>query len=109
MSVMMKDYDVVNSEGDDERSPPKLELAEQYREYILNKSNQSPTIRRTLPSPPSTSPPSHSTMVISSVRFRPVPVSAQAGMTSTHGHPRLIWPLAAKVNNSFTEHAQTGG
>jgi len=28
----MKGYDVVNSEGYDERSPPRLELAEQYRE-----------------------------------------------------------------------------
>jgi len=25
-------------------------------------------------------------------------VTAQAVMTSTHGHPRLIWPVAAKVN-----------
>jgi len=42
MSVMMKGYDVVNSEGDDERSPPRLELAEQYREYINSKTTQSP-------------------------------------------------------------------
>jgi len=34
MRAMMKGYDVVNSEGDDERSPPKLKLAEQYRQYI---------------------------------------------------------------------------
>jgi len=34
MSAMIKGYDVVNSEGDDERSPPRLEFAEQYRDYI---------------------------------------------------------------------------
>jgi len=99
MSAMMKDYDVVNSEGEDERSPPKLELAEQYREYINSKSTQSPTIRRTLPSLPSSSPPPRNTMDISSFRIRPVPVKAQAVMTSTYGHLRLIWPVAAKVNN----------
>jgi len=57
MSAMMKDYDVVNSEGEDERSPPKPELAKQYREYMKSKSTQSPTIRRTFPSPLSSSPP----------------------------------------------------
>jgi len=97
MSAMMKDYDVVNSEGEDERSPPKLELAEQYREYT-----QYPTIRRSLPSPPSSSPPPPNTMDISSVRIRPVPVRAQAVMTSTHGHPRLNWPAVAKVNSLIT-------
>jgi len=98
MSAMIKRYDVVNSEEDDERSPPRLELTEQYRNYIDSKSTQSPTIRRTLPSPPSTSLPPLSTMDISSVRFRPVPVTTQAAMTSTHGHPRLTWPAVAKVN-----------
>jgi len=34
------------------------------------------------------------------VPFWPVPVTAQAVMTSTKGHPRLIWPVAAKVNNT---------
>jgi len=97
MSAIMKDYDVVHSE-EDERSPPKLELAHQYREYVDSKSTQSPTIRRTLPSPPSSSPPLLHTMDISSVRIRPVPVRAQAVMTSTHGHPRLNWPAVAKVN-----------
>jgi len=92
---------VVNSEGDDERSPPRLELAEQYRNYIHNRSTQSPTIRRTIPSPPSTSSPPFSTMDISSVRIRPVPVRAQAVMTLTYGHPRLTWPVAAKVNTCF--------
>jgi len=46
---MLRDYEVVHSE-EDKRSPPKLELAKHYREYINSKSTQSPTIRRTLPS-----------------------------------------------------------
>jgi len=98
-SAMLQDYDVIHSVPDYERSPPVLELAEHYREYLLKKSTQSPTIRRTLPTPPvlSSSPP-HSTMDISSVRFRPVPVMGQAAMTSTHGHPRLTWPIGAKFN-----------
>jgi len=100
MSAMMRDYNVEHSEGKDERSPLKLELTEQYREYMKIKSTQSPNIPRTLPSPPSTSTPPLSTVDISSVRFRPVPVRAQAVMTSTHGHTRLIWPVAAKVNNT---------
>jgi len=95
---MMRDYDFVPSE-EDERSPPKLELAHKYKEYINSKATQSPTIRCTLPSPPSSSPPLLHTMDISSVRFQPVPVKAQAVMTSTHGHPRLNWPDRAKVNN----------
>jgi len=98
MSAMMKDYEVVNSEGEGERSPPKLELSEQYKEYNNSKSTQSPTIRRTLPSLPPSSPPPLNTMDISSVRIRPVPVRVQAVMTATHGHPRLNWPAVAKVN-----------
>jgi len=101
MSAMMKGYDVVNSEGEDERSPPKLELAHQYREYTSNKSTQSPTICRTLPSLSSSSSPPPlliNAMDISSVRIRPVPVKAHAVMTLTHGHPRLNWPAVAKVN-----------
>jgi len=105
MCAMTRGYDVVHSE-EDERSPPKLELAEQYREYIISKSIQSPTIRRTLPSPPSSSPSPLNTMDISSVRIRPVPVRAQAVMTSTHGHPRPNWPAVAKVTVrlGFIEH-----
>jgi len=75
MSAMMRDYDVVHSE-EDERSPPKLELAHQYRKYVNSKSTQSPTIRRTFRSPPSSSPPLLNTMDISSVRIWPVPVKA---------------------------------
>jgi len=98
MSAMMKDYDVVNSGDEDERSPAKLELEHEYREYKNSKATQSPTIRRTLPSPPSSSPPPLHTMDISSVRIWPVPVKAQAVMTSTYGHPRLNWQAVAKVN-----------
>jgi len=100
MSAMLQDYDVVPSEHEYERSPPILELAEHYREYILNKSNQSPTIRRTLPTPPIiTSSHPYSAMDISSVRFRPVPVMGQAALTCNQGHPRLTWPTAQKYNN----------
>jgi len=38
-------------------------------------------------------------MDIPSVCFQPVPVKAQAEMTSTYGHPRLNWPVMAKVNS----------
>jgi len=100
MSAMLQDYDVVHSEHGPERSPPILELAEHYREYLLNKSTQSPTIRRTLPTPPvlSSSPPHSANGQISSVRFRPVPVMAQ---TSTQGHPRLTWPTR-QIYNTHT-------
>jgi len=40
-------------------------------------------------------------MDISSVHLRPVPVTAQAVMTLTHGHPRLTWPVVDKVNTYF--------
>jgi len=29
-------------------------------------------------------------------------MTAQAVMTSTHGHPRLTWPAVAKVNRSLS-------
>jgi len=38
-------------------------------------------------------------MDISSVRFQPVPVQAQAAIASTHGHPRMIGPVRPKFNN----------
>jgi len=28
-------------------------------------------------------------------------VQAQAAITSTHGHPRLIWPVRPKFNKTF--------
>jgi len=39
-------------------------------------------------------------MDIPSVRFQPVAVQAQAAITSTHGHPRLIWPIRPKFNTN---------
>jgi len=38
-------------------------------------------------------------MDIPSVRFQPVPEQAQAAITSTQGHPRLIWPVRPKFNS----------
>jgi len=87
MSAMLKDYDVIHSEHEYERSPPRLELAEEYREYILNKSTQSPPIHRTLPSPPSSPPQPRSTMDISSVRFRPVPCNDGTGCDDLYPWP----------------------
>jgi len=100
MSALAREYDIINSDGESERSPPKLELiAQHYREYI-KQASLSPPIRRTLPTPPLTPPLPISAMDISSDRFQPVPVKAQAVITSTHDHPRPIWPVAPKVNNS---------
>jgi len=89
VSAMMQDYDVIglHSEGEDERSPPKLELAHEYREY-RRKNTQYPTLHTLHTQPLSSSHlPPPLTMDISSVRFQPVPVMAV--MTSTYGHPRL--------------------
>jgi len=82
---MLQEYDLGLSDRDDELSPPKLELESAYRHPTHSPSSHPP-------SPPLA-------MDISSVRFRPVPVVAQAEMTSTYGHPRLNWPEMAKVNN----------
>jgi len=98
LSAMLEGYDMGLSDRKDERSPPKLELAHEYKKYVNSKTTHSPTLCRQLPSPPTTSP-LHHTMDISSVRFQPVPVKAQAEMTSTYGHPRLNWPAMAKVNS----------
>jgi len=89
VSAMLKSYDLGLSDRHDERSPPKLELASEYRHPSHSPPFHNP--------PPSPRPPL--VMDISSVRFRPVPVVAQAEMTSTYGHPRLNWPEMAKVNN----------
>jgi len=98
MRVLVKEYEIVNSDGEYERSPPKLELmAEHYREYI-KQASLSPPVCRSLPTPPLTPPLPISAMDISSVCFQPVPVKAQAVITSTHGHPRMIWPVRPKVN-----------
>jgi len=79
VSALMQEYDLGLSDREYDRSPPKLELASEYRH------------------PFQLLPP---TMDISSVRFGSVPVTAQAEMTSTYGHPRLNWPEMAKVNIS---------
>jgi len=94
VSAMLEGYDFGVSDRDEERSPPKLEIASGYK--------------RSLPSP---QPLSHLTlpphaMDISSVRFRPVPVMAQAEMTSTHGHPRPNLPDWGKVNKSSRKRCQ---
>jgi len=81
---MLESYDMGLTDRKDELSPPKLELASEFR-----RSHHSPTSH--LPH----------TMDISSVRFRPVPVMAQAVMTFTYGHPRLELPEMGKVNNSI--------
>jgi len=82
VSAMLGSYDMCSSDREDERSPPKLEMASEFRHI-----HHSPPFH----------PPPH-TMDISSVRFRPVPVMAQAEMTSTYGHPRLNLPEMGKVN-----------
>jgi len=54
MSVLVREYDMGNSDREAERSPPKLELiAQHYREYV-KQASLSPPIRRTLPTPPLT-------------------------------------------------------
>jgi len=75
VSAMLGEYDIGFSDRDEERSPPKLEITSGYRSTLLSPTSQPFH---------SLSPPA---MDISSVRFRPVPVMAQAEMTSTHGHP----------------------
>jgi len=101
MSALVKEYDIINSDGEYERSPPKLELVAEHNKEYLKQASSSLLIRRTLPTPPLTPPLPISTMDISSVCFRPVPVKAQAVITCTHGHPRLIWPVAPKVNSNM--------
>jgi len=90
VSAMLLGCDLGLSDRDEERSPPKLELAHEYRN-----PSHSPPLRRHHPSPP----PPLLAMDTSSVRFRPVPVVAQAEMTSTYGYPRLNWPEKAKINS----------
>jgi len=45
-------------------------------------------------------------MDIPSVRFQPVPEQAQAAITSTQGHPRLIWPIRPKFNTHTHTHTR---
>jgi len=75
--TMLEGYDMDLDDREDDISPPKLELASQFR--------------------PRFSPPN--TMDISRVRYRPAPVLTQAELTSTHGHHRLELPEMGKFNN----------
>jgi len=86
VSAMLKEYDVYLSDRDDERLPPELEI---YSGYRTNLRSPNPPLQPTL---------HPHAMDISSVRFRPVPVTAQAEMTSTQGHPRPNLPKMGKVN-----------
>jgi len=63
VSAMMQGYNLIHSEGDDERSLPKLELADEYWKYG-RKNTQSPTLHT---QPPSSPPPPPLTMDIPSV------------------------------------------
>jgi len=83
---MLREYDMGLSDRDEQRSPLQLEIASGYRSTLL-----SPIFQPLHPLFP------HA-MDISSVRCRPVPMMAQAEMTSTHGHPRLNLPDWGKVN-----------
>jgi len=80
VSAMCKGYNVGLTDKEYDISPPKLELASEFRRHRLSP-----------PHPPHT-------MDISSVRYRPVPVMAQAVLTSTYGHPRLELAEMGKVN-----------
>jgi len=63
---------------EDDISPPKLELASQFRPHFFLLH----------------------TMDVSSVRYWPAPVLTQAELTSNYGHPRLELPEMGKVNNT---------
>jgi len=81
VSAMLEDYNMGLTDKKDELSPPKLELASQFR--------------------PRHSPPLSHTMDIPSVRYRPVPVMAQTVLTSTYSHPRQELKEVGKVNNVY--------
>jgi len=80
VSAMLEGYNMSLTDREDEISPPKLELVPQFR---------------------TRHPPSSHTMDISSVRYRPVPVMAQAVLTSTYSYPRQELPENGKVNNIY--------
>jgi len=108
VSAMLVGYNVGGSDRDDERSPPRLELISEYRQshhspttsYPTTYAAPAPTHVRVHPHPPPPPPP-HTIMDISSVLFQPLPVMAQAEMTSTCGHLWLNWPEMAKDNISL--------
>jgi len=89
VSAMLEGYNLGVSDRDEERSPPKLEIASGYRHTLLSPN---PLFQTTL---------LPHTMDIPSVRLRPVPVMTQAEMTSTHGHPRLNLPEWGKINIGY--------
>jgi len=84
VSAMLEGYEVGLSDREYERSPLKLEIASGYRSNLF-----SPTFHPPFPTPAND---------ISSVHFPPVPVMAQAEMTSTYDHPWLNLPEMGKVN-----------
>jgi len=86
--AMLEGYDLGGCDRDDERSPPKLELVSEYRHPYHSPPTSYPALAPAPahvhpPHPPPPPPPPPLTMDISSVRFRPVSVMAQAEMTST--------------------------
>jgi len=81
VSAMLESYDMGFSDREDERSPLKLKKISEFRRSHHYPSSHPPYA-----------------MDISSVRFWPVPVMAQAVMTSTYGHPRLELPKMGKFN-----------
>jgi len=105
VSAMLQEYDLGRSDRDNERSPPKLERVSEYSHPHHSPTTSYPTLYAALAPthvhvhpPPPPPPPLPHTMDICSVCFQPLPVMAQAEMTSTYGHPRLNWPEMAKVN-----------
>jgi len=91
-----------------DRSPSTLEIKPGYRNLL-----HSPVLSRTH-SPfqsyhlTSSSPPPPYTMDTSNVRFRPVPMTVQAEMTSTYGgHPRQTWPVMGRRNTDIQTHRHT--
>jgi len=76
VSHMFEGYNMGLTDKEDDISPPKLEFVSQFR--------------------PHHSPPP--TIDISSVRYRPVPVMAQAVLTYTYSHPRQELLENGKVN-----------
>jgi len=77
--TMFEGYNMGLNDREDDISPPKLKLASQFRPRFS---------------------PFH-TMDISSVGYQPVPVMAQAELTSTYSHLRLKLPEMGKVNISI--------
>jgi len=98
VDAMLVGYDLGGSDRDEERSPPKLELVSEYRQPHHSPPTSYPTHASAVTHAHHLHHPPPLTMDISSVRFQPVSVMAQAAMTSTYDHPRLNWPETAKVN-----------